>query len=252
MAQELSRELGQGENGTWTGTIEWICLTHDPEIALTDPDIPAYNDPWPGTGHMHDILRVKNLSLRLLATTQKQIQVVAQYASAGIVRLLGDGKSSEAVSDYVVPTYTERWELITRTEHVVFDINGDPIGPAKDESGEPTGWDVMVPYTVLSLDIRKAKEYYLDPYYAFLAKVNSANFKGLSPGSWLCTGANVEEPERGVMEIHYRFEYVEQGWQARWFNIEKDNATGRWLRFGAEQTANVYNSIDFNLIWDFS
>jgi hypothetical protein len=209
--------------------------------AISDPNIPQYGDAHPVIAG----ISVTDVTAEPIMNQADQFQVTVVY--------------SVPSDDDATDTDPEGRALITSSltnETTHFDINGELI-KARYVSGvnsistKYSPVEVQRPQLRVTLTRKEnaAPKSSIEKYHG---KINSVDWSGFPPQTWLCSGISARENDDGTWNVDYSFEYRRERWkgelvvplsaaQAEDNPIDKDQGNGYAL-FDVYETAN-FNSL---------
>lgn len=229
-----SQELEETLEG-WKGTRAWLVEATTGGAAQADDDVDQAGDAY----------------IAMPTVICKRRRIAWKSLNYYIVTCHYDDRTDSDTAHHEIGDTTEKWDMHTRTEKAVVDLSGNPIG----QDGE--GVDVLVPHVRLSLStwVRNRSDY--SPFYDLVAKVNSATFKGVAAGKWLCMGIAIEEVTSSMLKVDYLFEMdvSDSGWQYEWYpysmqdvTVDGEQVKQKVYRTPA-QTSTIYTPASFAGVW---
>ncbi len=206
--------------------------------ALSDSNIPQFGEPHPSIPNIQAVDRQA-----VPIESGNQIRVEVTYATPSDE----DAATSEAGNGKALVTSS------LTNEQTHFDIHGNLIKAsysfgANSISTNYSAVEVQRPQTRVTLS-RKESAMPKSHIKNYLGRINSVEWSGFAPQTWLCSGISVRE-SGGSFEVDYSFEYREERWkgelvlpltsaEAQDNPIDKDTGNGYAL-------FDVYKTADFN------
>jgi len=206
--------------------------------ALSDSNIPQFGEPHPS---IPDIQVVDRQAEPLKSGAKVKVTIVYAIPSDE------DAETSESGNGKALVTSS------LTNEQTHFDIHGELIkasylASVNSISTKYSAVDVQRPQMRVTLS-RKESEMPKAYFKSHLGRINSVEWSGFAPQTWLCSGISVRESD-GSFEVDYSFEYREERWkgelvlplstaEAQDSPIDKDTGNGYAL-------FDVYKTADFN------